>query len=638
MPRNYFIYFKVAPRNFDATVYDTDDLSITRGGSLTLLEMPRLLQRHLQAKHPNLVIEVLQDSASELFFRAAHRADNAPLTLTPERGGKQPKGLSKQKWNKALQRKADALKGKASDDALREAAGGVLAGFKVAAGAGGLTIDLCAGLILGKMGQNPSGDPQPLSVAEADTMAADIRAFLSAPREGWPLDLFRFGVAWLLPGEDAAVECILAKLETALGFERLHALGCPVPPAPCGAGKSAREVLCALTGIYGVARERRVKKRPASASAARRFDVGRKEKPNFYRRVLERAEQKAKDLVGIDLPETAMKQVTKGRNDIAAGLATLTAPSAPIGGFANDFDEIVADAPRDRSLSAQTGMAVLTLDGNDFGALRSGVDTFEAYGRLADYLDVLKGAMLGQVLRWIGNAEGMRVTLPSDAPEAPDRENIARFETLLWGGDEFTFVCPAWMGWRLACILAEATRDWVDLAGNPLRVATGLVFAPHDAPIRDLCASAEALEHLAKADRGISAVQAIVYEGIDRVHYAPEAFRRDWLGVEADQALFAIPATDLPEWPKTAEAMGRSVGRSALQKWYFAHERALAKSGNEAATAAGAIQEDFQRITADGEEMLPALREKLFSRGGITTLVPFAQLNLFMDYLEGPVA
>jgi len=74
-----------------------------------------------------------------------------------------------------------------------------------------------------------------------------------------------------------------------------------------------------------------------------------------------------------------------------------------------------------------------------------------------------------------------------DFPEEGNSDGIfpqqLRFETLLYGGDEVCFVVPAWFGLAMAKAFFEVVKG-AEVAGHPLTFKAGLVFAPVKMPIR----------------------------------------------------------------------------------------------------------------------------------------------------------
>lgn len=64
---------------------------------------------------------------------------------------------------------------------------------------------------------------------------------------------------------------------------------------------------------------------------------------------------------------------------------------------------------------------------------------------------------------------------------------------MLWGGDELTFVMPAWLGLEFAGKFFEWVEDWTAPSGAPLTFGAGLVFCHEKTPIRQARKMAELL-------------------------------------------------------------------------------------------------------------------------------------------------
>ena len=245
-----FAYFKVAAQGFNATVYDTDDLSITRGSSLTLLAMPKMLKTHLEDEFGDLSFDWIQFSASELVFRCVPPAKAPEISIRKVRG-KAPAGVRGSKWNNALQEKAKGLKDHLNDQVLRQAARGVAVKFGLEE-----TGDDIAGRILAKCGNLPEGPPQ-LSTEQCQKIGNAISDFTSREQGGWPFDLMLFNVVWFRPERPNLKPMdAIGALDTRLGRAALHRLSCIVP-APAQIGKlSASEAVCRFTGILAAEGER----------------------------------------------------------------------------------------------------------------------------------------------------------------------------------------------------------------------------------------------------------------------------------------------------------------------------------------------------------------------------------------------
>lgn len=604
-----FTYFKIAPQNFDATVYDTDDLSITRGSSLTLLAVPKLLRTHLEGDFPGLMFDWLQSSASELMFRVVRRGK---LSIQPEHF-KAPDGIASGRWNAALKDLLPAIKSEPSDDKLRQAAEKVLREFGLNPDAE--QIERCAAGILKKSGIKIA-PPAPLDDQDREGLTASIREFLAKARDNWPLNLLLFGVTNHSPENGASVKDIIGALETGLGVAQLHNMTCLAVPAavqPLG-----EKPVCAFTGLYASGSEPE-KKRPTSDNAKTRRKIGRKQKSNFYVGVLRDALVAAAEFSGNVLVDTAVAQIRSAQDRVTE--------------FANDFDQIVKDTPDNIPLSLRSNMCVLNMDGNQFAKTRTELADMAAFSRFSRYLDILKAGMLAQVLNWIADTPGMMVEIKDES----GTKMAARFETLLWGGDEFTFVAPSWLGWELAGVLHDAVKGWETLDdGTPMCFATGMVFGPHNAPIRDLNKAAMDLTDAAKHDRASARTQVVAYESVDRVHFNPGSYRRDWLGGNIGAKHFSISSDAMSGMPVQVEKVLTTLSRSALHNWYYKHQAELARKDRvDCAQAIETICTEIDRIGHFTEEVFSIQDLQIGDRE--YPLIGFAQLNLLLDYIN-PVA
>jgi hypothetical protein len=111
---------------------------------------------------------------------------------------------------------------------------------------------------------------------------------------------------------------------------------------------------------------------------------------------------------------------------------------------------------------------------------------------------------------------------PPHVEEATERgsgkaSGVVRLETLLWGGDEFMFVMPARLGFAVAKLFFDTSRDW-KLGDRVLHHAAALVFCHHDAPIAPLRRLAGDLaDHAKEVDRGRSLLMPVVLESFDHI-------------------------------------------------------------------------------------------------------------------------
>jgi hypothetical protein len=192
----------------------------------------------------------------------------------------------------------------------------------------------------------------------------------------------------------------------------------------------------------------------------------------------------------------------------------LPAGAVPVAGFTNDFRSLASlDHRPNEGLAVPRNLddkiAVFYADGNGFGSLQSACDSPEALNAWDRSLRDRRRALLSRLL---AQAQALRHWRTA--------AGHIRLETLMWGGDELTFVVPAWCGLELAALFFELTADWrypdVD-TGQPLCHAAALVFAHAKAPIRRLELLAHDLVEQTKrdGDKARNTLAWVVLESFD---------------------------------------------------------------------------------------------------------------------------
>ncbi len=211
-------------------------------------------------------------------------------------------------------------------------------------------------------------------------------------------------------------------------------------------------------------------KRLQSASTRQRREFGRLMKQRFYAREMRRAG--------------------------ATGQSVLR--------YTADFDDLCGNSPQWGNLRDK--MAVLHLDGNKFTAFATNPDLGRETA-LRDFSHGLRheqARILRELIEKISGDVEKRI---GDDPDWMNNGKI-RLETLLWGGDEITWVVPAWKGWELLqffyqqCGAFEQPDDKSNPSWNPnpdpLTYTAGLVFCHKKAPIHSITALARDLVSRAK--------------------------------------------------------------------------------------------------------------------------------------------
>jgi len=153
--------------------------------------------------------------------------------------------------------------------------------------------------------------------------------------------------------------------------------------------------------------------------------------------------------------------------------------------FANDLETLTTDESRK---SLHWKMAVLHFDGNGFGTRQRACQTPKAQHdfdvAVKTYRRELLRALLTDVFQ---SRENGWWTASSEI----------RLETLLWGGDELTWVVPAWKGWDVTRLFYQQSARWTH--HGPLTHAGGIVFCHHTSPIHRMTRTAQELAELCKS-------------------------------------------------------------------------------------------------------------------------------------------
>lgn len=132
-------------------------------------------------------------------------------------------------------------------------------------------------------------------------------------------------------------------------------------------------------------------------------------------------------------------------------------------------------------------MAVVYLDGNRFGKLLAA----SASGKNADSglkafdrsVQQLRGELLKKIyFALVEPLEGRMQNAVASSDEGSDESAFLRFEALLWGGDEMTFVVPAWLGFEFVYFINSITKSW-EIDSDSLTHAAGLILCNRKMPI-----------------------------------------------------------------------------------------------------------------------------------------------------------
>jgi CRISPR/Cas system-associated protein Cas10 (large subunit of type III CRISPR-Cas system) len=208
--------------------------------------------------------------------------------------------------------------------------------------------------------------------------------------------------------------------------------------------------------------------------------------------------------------------------------------------FVNDLSELSYDKSRGH---LHHKMAVIYLDGNGFGKIQQEICEGDENGEfLLDFDKKVKKYRRDFLRRFLTKTISQPEWTFIDPADKKNPEKH-RLETLLWGGDEMTFVVPAWLGWWTLDYFFRESKEWNFEKDYPLTHGAGLVFCHHNAPIHRITKLAKDLAELAKAkSRKKSYVAYQVLESFDYVSEDLEEFRENGLARVKALTKRAFPA------------------------------------------------------------------------------------------------
>ena len=292
-----------------------------------------------------------------------------------------------------------------------------------------------------------------------------------------------------------------------------------------------------------------------SASVRERRKFGRSEKHDFYRR--------------FPPPDSARRADTVASQHFEE-LAVVRKPRP------GDDDRFAWDAG-----NLNRKMAVLYVDGNRFSDRQAVCVTPDALREWDRHIREERRAFMNTLLDEIQHD---RTWLTGNE----DNPRVLRMEVLIWGGDEFMIVLPAWHGWWVATVLFQ--KDW-SFDGRPLTHSAGLVFCNHKAPIARVKRVADDLCKLAKSagEADDNKLAYLTLESFDNVGLDLDAFFKGFLPKGFDPSDWVISGDDLEVWQERICLLKRELPKTRVQRDAFRASRGedidlpklLAKEGPE---------------------------------------------------------
>ncbi|MGH8612987.1 MAG: hypothetical protein ACREYF_13450 [Gammaproteobacteria bacterium] len=211
-------------------------------------------------------------------------------------------------------------------------------------------------------------------------------------------------------------------------------------------------------------------------------------------------------------------------------------------------------------------MAVLYVDGNRFSEKQANLDA-KGLSRWDGYLRSERAAFMNAFL---DEAENDRTWFTRNKKGT----YVIRMEVLMWGGDEFLFVLPAWHGWRAACDFFNMSKQW-EFEGKPLTHSAGLVFCHHNAPIARVKRGAEELCALAKAtgEPETNKLAYLTLESFDHVGLDRDRFFGGFLPPGCEPEDWVLSGDDLHAWQENVALLKAELPRTQVQRAAFAASR-----------------------------------------------------------------
>jgi len=225
--------------------------------------------------------------------------------------------------------------------------------------------------------------------------------------------------------------------------------------------------------------------------------------------------------------------------------------------FTDDLQQLTrfheAERPCVRPL-VEGKMALLYVDGNSFGRVRAQCRTIDDMRRWDHAVQQARREFLLALLTMLKE-------------DSPDAQAPLRLETLMWGGDEFLLVLPAWQGLKAADLFFRTCV--IRSPDNSLQShSAALVIAHHHAPIGPLEQLAHQLADSGKAGawRQQDVLNWIVLESFD---HAGGDLERFWVNrglPSLNWDAMAINPTTLSAVLQQAPAFAQHLPRRSLYR------------------------------------------------------------------------
>ncbi len=242
--------------------------------------------------------------------------------------------------------------------------------------------------------------------------------------------------------------------------------------------------------------------------------------------------------------------------------------------FTDSFEQIVAQ-PKEGfepllPVSLENKMAVVYFDVNGLGKLRRKINTLSGLQTLSDQLHEQRRKILASILDALCDDESRERWLHHGVDRKNQPRDMVRFETLLWGADEFSWVMPSWLAWDfLDAFFQHAPVNLsVNEEGQCCGHSGGMVICNRNMPIRKVRHLVGQLRERAKEGVGdkTSTLQVEILESIDIPDGYLDRQRQNLFGIhQHEQQLFTLQGESWPALTEQIALLKATLPRSQLR-------------------------------------------------------------------------
>jgi len=296
------------------------------------------------------------------------------------------------------------------------------------------------------------------------------------------------------------------------------------------------------------------------------------------------------------------------------------------GSFVNSFEELSTDGKRG---NLNRKMAVIYADGNSFSSIQQKMCGSKNSQEIFDKdLKAKRRCLLKSLLEKMIEDSGYQTS-----------DGVLRLETLLWGGDEFIWVVPAWRGWETLSLFYDVSSEW-SFEGRRLYHAAGIVFCNHKAPIHGITHLARTIADDAKEEeegnRDKNLFQYLVLESFDHIGQGLKRFREKQFPDILSDAPFSFSADAMHDFKKAFSSIQEHVGIRKVMTMADANLK-LASGGEAEERAFIRKCEQFKKtLSPEGPDAIRRLTRTRFFPLIEDELHPSAWLHMaqLWDYLS----